>query len=257
MATRWIDFSKYSSMRLGPRVEVALIEDDHVWSDHTLIGGANNLLISPTPPPLMILSKQYDFIDIQPDYFRVGAAVMAGRVLSAVKRENIGHFEYLSKLPGTLGGIIKMNAGLKEYEIFNYLIAIRTRQGWIPKEAIEHGYRFSAIDDVIFEATFERHEGFSYERLAMFDQMRTNQPKEPSAGSCFKNPPNHYAGALIEAVGLRGFRRGNMGFSQVHANFLVNYGEGSFEDAIHLIHEAQMRVWKHFHIRLECEVVIV
>ena len=91
-----------------------------------IIGSANNLLVSPTPPPLMILSKQYEFIRIEGDRLHIGAATPGGRVVSFCKKNDIAHFEYLSKLPGTVGGMIKMNAGLKEFEIFNHLIAIRT-----------------------------------------------------------------------------------------------------------------------------------
>jgi UDP-N-acetylmuramate dehydrogenase len=91
----------------------------------------------------------------------------------------------------------------------------------------------------------------------MFAQMRSNQPSEASAGSCFKNPPGDYAGRLIEAVGLKGKKVGNMAFSEVHANFLVNYGGGTFEEAISLIDEAKQRVMEMFNIPLQCEVVIL
>jgi UDP-N-acetylmuramate dehydrogenase len=83
------------------------------------------------------------------------------------------------------------------------------------------------------------------------------QPKEPSAGSCFKNPVGDYAGRLIEAVGLRGFRRGGAGFSQKHANFLVNLGGATFDEAIWLIDEAKRRVLESFGIALETEIKIV
>ena len=150
-----------------------------------------------------------------------------------------------------------MNAGLKEFEIFNYLIAIRTQKGWIQKEEIEFGYRKTSISDVVFEASFEMHSGFSSERLDMFAQMRSNQPKDASAGSCFKNPIGDYAGRLIEAVGLKGVRRGNMAFSEVHANFLVNYGGGTYADAMSLIREAQEKIQETFGITLQCEVVVL
>lgn len=255
--TKTIDFSKFSSIRIGPVVEVALIEDDIIPQGRVIIGSANNLLVSPTPPPLMILSKQYDFIRIENNQLIVGAGTPGGRIVSFCKKNNIAHFEYLSKLPGTLGGMLKMNAGLKEYEIFNHLIAIRTSAGWKQKNEIEYGYRKTSINEVVFEAAFEREEGFSLERLEMFAQMRSNQPGEPSAGSCFKNPPNDYAGRLIEAVGLKGQRVGSMAFSEIHANFLVNYGGGTYEDAIYLIKEAQKRVLNQFQIQLQCEVVIL
>jgi len=257
MNFKTIDFSKFSSIRIGPIVEVALIEDDSVPKGRIIVGSANNLLVSPTPPPLMILSKQYDFIRIEDNRLIVGAATPGGRVVSFCKKHNIAHFEYLSKLPGTLGGMLKMNAGLKEYEIFNHLIAIRTSTGWKQKDEIEYGYRKTSINEVVFEASFECEDGFSFERLEMFSQMRSNQPNEASAGSCFKNPPNDYAGRLIEAVGLKGQRVGAMAFSEVHANFLVNYGEGTYEDALYLIREAQKRVFEQFEIHLQCEVVLL
>jgi len=257
MNTKTIDFSKFSSIRIGPIVDVTLIEDDIVPTGYVIVGSANNLLVSPTPPPLMILSKQYGFIRIEGNRLVVGAATPGGRVVSFCKKNNIAHFEYLSKLPGTLGGMLKMNAGLKEYEIFNHLIAIRTQSGWKQKNEIEYGYRKTSINDVVFEAVFELEAGFSFERLEMFAQMRSNQPSEASAGSCFKNPPNDYAGRLIEAVGLKGMRVGAMAFSDVHANFLVNYGGGTYEDALFLIKEAQKRVLEQFGIELQCEVVLL
>ncbi|MEW5831730.1 MAG: UDP-N-acetylmuramate dehydrogenase [Campylobacterota bacterium] len=257
MNFKTIDFSRFSSIRIGPVVDVALIEDDIVPPGRVIVGSANNLLISPTPPPLMLLAKTYDFIRLEEDGLHIGAATPGGRVVSFCKKNDIAHFEYLSKLPGTVGGMIKMNAGLKEYEIFNHLIALRTPSGWKKKEEIEYGYRKTSIDEVVFEAVFDAVAGYSDERYAMFAQMRSNQPSDPSAGSCFKNPPGDYAGRLIEAVGLKGVRRGAMAFSEVHANFLVNYGGGTFDDALWLIGEAQKRVAEQFGIALQCEVVIL
>ena len=257
MNTKTIDFSKFSSIRIGPIVEVALIENDVVPEGRFIIGAANNVLISPTPPPLMILSKEYDFIRYESDGLHIGGGTPGGRVVSFCKKHDIAHFEYLSKLPGTLGGMLKMNAGLKEYEIFNHLIAIRTQSGWKRKEEIEYGYRKTSINEVIFEALFEAEQGYSLDRYEMFNWMRSNQPQDPSAGSCFKNPPNDYAGRLIEAVGLKGERHGAMAFSDVHANFLVNTGGGTYDDAISLIHEAQTRVKQQFDIDLQCEIILI
>lgn len=257
MNTKTVDFSKFSSIRIGPIVEIALIENDIVPEGHVIIGSANNVLISPTPPPLMMLAKEYDFIRLEEDGLHIGAATPGGRVVSFCKKNDIAHFEYLSKLPGTIGGMLKMNAGLKEYEIFNHLIAIRTQSGWKHKEEIEYSYRKTSIEEVVFEALFEVQNGYSTERYEMFNQMRSNQPNDPSAGSCFKNPPGDYAGRLIEAVGLKGLKRGAMAFSEVHANFLVNLGGGTYEDALFLIQEAQRRVKESFNIELQCEVVII
>ncbi|HFS82450.1 MAG TPA: UDP-N-acetylmuramate dehydrogenase, partial [Epsilonproteobacteria bacterium] len=84
-----------------------------------------------------------------------------------------------------------------------------------------------------------------------------NQPHEPSAGSAFKNPEGDYAGRLIEAVGLKGERKGDMQWSEVHANFLVNPGEGKFEDAIYLLTLAKEKVKAAFGIELREEIKIL
>jgi UDP-N-acetylmuramate dehydrogenase len=234
-----------------------MIEDDYYLQDAYLLGGANNVLMSPNPPKLMMLSKQYDYIRIQKGLLVVGAATPSGKVVSFCKKHNIANFEFMAHLPGTIGGMIKMNAGLKEWEIFNHLYSVRIGREWMLKDEIQHGYRFANISDVIFEARFVMTKGFAFERLELFKAMRSNQPKAFSAGSCFKNPPGDYAGRLIEAVGLKGKRRGEMVFSDVHANFLVNEGLGTFEDALFLIQEAEVLVKKKFGIALEREIIVL
>ncbi len=258
MAYKTVDFSTFSSIKVGSISDVFVIEDAHDIPDkHYLIGGANNLLISPKHPPLMMLSKTFDSLHVKDDVLYIGAATPSGKIVSFCKKHDIADFEFLSRLPGTLGGMLKMNAGLKEWEIFNDLIAVRTQNGWIPKAQIMHGYRFADINDVIFEASFTCKRGFSHERLAFFRSMRSNQPHDPSAGSAFKNPPNDYAGRLIEAVGLKGYRIGDMAWSEVHANFLVNLGNGTFEDALALIELAEQRVKTRFNIALEREIIVL
>ena len=255
---RTIDFSRYASIKIGPIVDVELIDTiKRVDPETIMIGGANNLLISPTPPSLAMLSKRFSTIEIKEDRLIIGGAAMSGRIHSFCKKNDIAGFEYLSKLPGTLGGLVKMNAGMKEDEIFNHLIMIKTAEGYISKEEIQYGYRFSDIDTVIYEAVFEIKKGYSHEKLETFATMRTNQPSQPSAGSAFKNPEGDYAGRLIEAVGLKGERVGDAMFSDIHANFLVNLGNATFEDALFLINLAKEKVYAEFGIRLENEIQIL
>lgn len=258
MSKKNIDFSKFSSFRIGDIFEVALLDDCKEFpQNYYLIGSCNNILIGKEPPPLVKLSKIYDYIKIQNNTIVIGASTPSGKIASFCKKHNIANFEFLSHLPGTLGGIVYMNAGLKEYEIFNHLIFIKTCSGNIEKKDIDFGYRYTKIDTPILEASFEICYGFDKSKVEMFKKMRINQPSTPSAGSCFKNPIGDYAGRLIEAVGLKGFRVGGMEFSSKHANFLVNTGNGTFEEAIFLIKEAQKRVHEKFKIWLECEIVIL
>lgn len=87
--------------------------------------------------------------------------------------------------------------------------------------------------------------------------MRKSHPKLPNFGSCFKNPPNDYAGRLLESVGLRGYRLKRVGFAKEHANFLVNLGGAEFEEALDLIELAKTRVLQEYGIHLEEEVKIL
>jgi len=253
-----IDFTKFSSIKIGGNIEVNILENKNDYNDtFYLIGSCNNLIIGTQPPQLMILSKKYDYIKIEDNTLKIGAATPSGKISSFCKKNNLADFEFISHLPGTLGGLVYMNAGLKEYEIFNKLIDITTTQAKIAKKDIVFGYRYTNIKVPILEASFELKYGFDENKLAMFKKMRLNQPSTSSAGSCFKNPKNDYAGRLIEAVGLKGYTKGSMEFSKKHANFLLNNGGGTFDDAIYLIQEAQKRVYEKFDIWLECEIGVV
>jgi UDP-N-acetylmuramate dehydrogenase len=253
-----IDFSKYSSIKVGQPTEVLMLEKgDAIPEDRYLIGGANNLLVSPTPPPLMMLSKDFAYITQEDTMLEIGAAMPTGRIVSYAKKNDIAGFEFCSKLPGTLGGMLAMNAGVKEYEIFNILDSIEIDGKWIAKDDIAHGYRFARLGGVATAARFKLHKGFSQALLDSLLNLRSNQPHDPSAGSAFKNPEGDYAGRLIEEVGLKGTRKGDMQWSDVHANFLVNLGEGTYEDAKYLIDLAKEKILKKFNVQLKEEVKIL
>ena len=232
-------------------------EKDSIPSDRYLIGGANNLLVSPTPPPLMMLSKDFAYIREKDGMLIIGAAMPTGRIVSYAKKHDIAGFEFCSKLPGTLGGMLAMNAGVKRYEIFNILDSIEINGEWISKDAIEYGYRFAELSGFATAAKFKIVNGFDKTLLETLLNLRSNQPHDPSAGSAFKNPEGDYAGRLIEAVGLKGCRKGDMAWSDVHSNFLVNLGEGKFDDARYLIDLAKQEVLKEFNITLKEEIKIL
>ena len=258
MPTKQINFAKYSSIKIGQKINVDVLEVQSDFDNtYYLLGSCNNTLIGTQPPPLMILSKKYDFLKIEDNILKIGGATPSGKIASFCKKHNIANLELVSHLPGTLGGLVSMNAGLKEYEIFNHLVSITTCKETLQKEEIEYGYRYTNINSPILEVNFNLEHGFEQDKVEMFKKMRSNQPSTPSAGSCFKNPLGDYAGRLIEAVGLKGKRVGDMEFSTVHANFLVNHGNGNFDDAMQLIQDAQEKVYKEFDIWLECEIIIL
>ncbi len=258
MFFKTIDFSKYSSIKVGQPTEVLMIEkDDEIPTDRYLIGGANNLLISPTPPPLMMLGKDFSTMELEGDIVTIGASMPTGQIVSFTRKHNLSGFEFFAKLPGMLGGMLAMNAGVKSYEIFNIIDSIEINGEWKPKEDIEYGYRFAHLGGVATAARFEVSQGFNQTLLDELIVLRANQPKEPSAGSAFKNPKGDSAGRLIEAVGLKGVQQGDMAWSKVHANFLVNLGHGTYTDALYLIELAKEKVYKNFKIKLEEEIKIV
>jgi len=258
MFFKTIDFSKYSSIKIGQPTEILMIEKgDLLPKERYLIGGANNLLISPVPPPLMMLSKDFAFIEEEEDMLVIGAAMPTGRIVSYARKRNIGGFEFCARLPGTLGGMLAMNAGVKNYEIFNILHSIEIDGIWIPKEKIGYGYRYADLGGIATAAKFRINKGFDQDLLNELLAMRNNQPHNPSAGSAFKNPPNDYAGRLIEAVGLKGLRKGGMQWSDIHANFLVNLGGGTYEDAKYLLELAKAEVEAHYNLTLKKEIKLL
>jgi UDP-N-acetylmuramate dehydrogenase len=253
-----VDFARYSSIRIGPKARVLMVEEARAMEEGVyLIGGANNLLISPTPPPLAMLSSKFDYLQEDEGALIVGAATSGGRLLTYAKTHNLAGFELLQKLPGKLGGIVKMNAGLGGFSISDNLISVTTERGELMRDEIDFAYRNAAIDGVIYEAKFAKKHGFDEAKLAKFRAMRANQPREPSAGSCFKNPPNDYAGRLLEAAGFKGKRLGGAAFSAQHANFLVNLGGATFDEAHQLIQDAQKAVLELSGVELELEIKIV
>ena len=258
MYFKTIDFSKFSSIKVGSPIEVLMLErKDKIPKDRFIIGHANNLLVSDNPPPLMMLSKDFSFIELEDDILTVGCATPTGKLLSFAKKNNLSGFEFISKLPGSMGGMVAMNAGVKSYEIFNILDAIKIDGLWKTKDRIEHGYRFAKLEGVATELRFQIKNGFNKNLLKELISLRSNQPKTPSAGSAFKNPKGDFAGRLIEEVGLKGVSKGSMQWSKVHANFLVNHGNGTFQEADYLITLAKEKIFKKFAINMEEEVQIL
>ena len=252
-----IDFKRYSSIKIGPQKEVLVINEIGDYKDYQIIGRANNLLISPNcEKKFAILGDEFDYIRKEGSLLYVGCATTSGKLLTYTRKNDIKNLEFLAKLPGNLGGLVKMNAGLKSWEVFNYIHSIKTKDGYIKKENIDFSYRETKIDTIIYEVVFNLEYGFSNEMLKEFTRMRDNQPHIASAGSCFKNPKGDFAGRLIEAVGLKGIKKGDMSFSEQHANFLVNYGTGSFEDALYLIELAKEKIKEKFNIDIKEEIII-
>ncbi|MDE6886795.1 MAG: UDP-N-acetylmuramate dehydrogenase [Helicobacteraceae bacterium] len=261
MLERQIDFAKYSSIKLGTKLNIKIAQDIdealNLATNHYLIGKVNNIILHSDGIRIFQLGSEFDYIKDLGDLVEIGARSVSKKVFLYFKKNNLGGVEFLGSLPGTMGGIAKMNAGMKEYEIKNIIHSICINGEWQNNEKINFQYRNSNINGVISALRLKKIDGFDSNLENLFKAMRLNQPKEPSCGSCFKNPPNIPAGKLLDLAGLKGHRIGNMAFSQKHANFLINLGSGKSKDAIDLINMAKSTILKSHNIMLECEVVII
>jgi UDP-N-acetylmuramate dehydrogenase len=200
----------------------------------------------------------------------VGSGVPLESLLDAAGEKGLGGIEFLSGIPGTVGGALKMNAGAWGEEIGQRVEAI---------EIIDSGGRVRHLDrsEVSFHYRGTRGmEGCvtlcvrlrldktdpqsSYEERQRLKTLRRERlPLDlPSCGSVFKRfqgtePP----GRLIEQAGCKGLCRGAAEVSGKHANFIVNHGGATAEDVLWLIHEVRRRVVDRFGLELDLEVELV
>ena len=114
---------------------------------------------------------------------------------------------------------------------------------------------------VILDATFQLQpdpEQTASARARRFiAHRRRTQPVDKSAGSIFKNPAGDHAGRLIEAAGLKGTRIGGASVSSQHANFIINRGDATAADVVHLINHIRRHVYQRFGIILEPEIQFI
>ena len=113
-----INFKKYTSINIGGKHNVKVINEIGDYKEYKIIGRGNNLLISNNPPKMAVLGEEFDYIIQKNGQLIVGAATSSGKMLTYCKKNDIANFEFLAKLPGNMGGLAKMNAGLKQWEIF-------------------------------------------------------------------------------------------------------------------------------------------
>ncbi|MGL2619821.1 UDP-N-acetylmuramate dehydrogenase [Helicobacter pylori] len=253
-----IDFSRYSSVKIGTPLKVSVLEnDDEISQEHQIIGLANNLLIAPSAKNLALLGKNYDYICDKGECIEIGGAANSSKIFNYFRANDLGGLEFLGQLPGTLGALVKMNAGMKEFEIKNVLESAYINNQWLGRGALGLDYRSSKFNGVVLRARFKKTHGFRQEVLKACQSMRKSHPKLPNFGSCFKNPPNDHAGRLLEGAGLRSYCLKRVGFAREHANFLVNLGGAEFEEALDLIELAKTRVLQEYGIHLEEEVKIL
>jgi UDP-N-acetylmuramate dehydrogenase len=242
----------------------ALPDDIHI----TVFGGGSNLIIRDGGIPGITIRLGRAFSNIISTDYTITALAGAMNITVARKaRDNqIGGLEFLSGIPGSVGGAVRMNAGAYQTEIRDALIGVTAldRHGKFHKvPAIELGFSYrhcAAPDDWIFlSAQLQGRQEQSkviIARMREISEARENsQPiRKRTGGSTFKNPEGYRAWQLIDAAGCRGLRRGGAQVSNTHCNFLVNTGTATATDIEGLGEEVKRRVLDNTGIQLEWEI---
>ena len=197
-----------------------------------------------------------------------GAGVSLRRLLTFAVEGSLSGLEFLSGIPGSLGGALAMNAGAqgKEMKDVTDTITLLTPQADVIEQnpgELRFNYRSLALSKgtVILKAVLKMKQSTRNILLVRIEKInrwrKRMQPLNvPSAGSVFKNPPGHSAGQLVEQAGLKGFKLGNAQVSEKHANFIVNRGGATAQDILSLMDIMQKSVYTATGIELEPEICI-
>ncbi len=183
------------------------------------------------------------------------------------KDKGLSGFEFLAGLPGTVGGALAGNVGswgrcigdlVKEILVLDYNGNLKL----LKKDKLKFSYRKSNLNKyIIVWAKFKLFK--SNKKLIMvkikeflLKRRKTQNSNFPSAGCIFKNPPDNFAGKLIELCGLKGKAKGGASICKLHANFILNTGKAKYSDVLYLINLISKKVKKSFQIDLEPEIKI-
>jgi len=199
------------------------------------------------------------------------AGVPGAKMARFAATNNLCGAEFFVGIPGTLGGMLTMNAGCYGSETWQKVqrVQVLTRCGELrertPQEyeiAYRHVVLRSANEEFFVGAWIELEKGdvedARQEIKALLEKRSATQPLNlPNAGSVFRNPPGNHAAKLIEGCGLKGKRIGGAEVSEKHANFIVNVGNATAADIENLIEEVRATVEAKTGVQLHPEVRIV
>ena len=247
-----------------------------------LVGRGSNLLVADRgfPGLAVVLGEGFATIEIDGTEVRAGGAVSLPVLARRTAAAGLTGLEWAVGVPGSVGGAVRMNAGGHGSDVAATLVSARVvnlsgggpawpecsgrggradLEGDVPADRLDLGYRRSALDraSVVVEARFALQSGdreaSEREIVEIVRWRREHQPGGSNAGSVFANPPGDSAGRLVEAAGLKGFRRGSAYVSPKHANFVQVDDRGSADDVRALIEEVARVVLERTGVRLELE----
>lgn len=233
----------------------------------TVLGVGSNILVRDggVKGVVIRLLRGFTGISVEGQEIVAGAGALDLNVALTARDHALAGVEFLSGIPGTIGGALRMNAGAYEGDLAQVLVSAEAvdRSGKVhvvPASALGFSYRHSeAPADWIFtSARLRATPGDQLaiaRRIAEIDAARTeSQPRSRTGGSTFVNPPGQKAWQLIDQAGCRGLTIGAAQVSEKHCNFLVNLGEATAGDIEGLGEEVRRRVLEKTGVQLEWEI---
>lgn len=277
--------SKHTTLKVGPvadfwvepqgrqALRAVLKKARLLGKDYLVIGLGSKLLIKKKKLFLAVHLKGGEFsgLKVEGEYIRAGSGVRMPQLLKAAYENGLGGLEFLNGIPATVGGAVRLNAGVGwperiEIGAFVERVEVMDKAGRIKtldKKALEFGYRYSNLKPyIILEAVFglfkKRKKNIRIKMRKYRDyRVKTQELGYPSAGCVFKNHNGTSSGRLIDLCGLKGRRVGDAAVSQKHANFILNMGRSSASDVLALMNIMRKEVKDKFNLELEPEIQIV
>jgi len=233
-----------------------------------IVGGGSNLILPDRlPGDLRLVSlSRFKGVKIDGSLLFAGAGESLRRVVGFLLERKLSSIEFLSGIPkATIGGAVAQNAGAFGRSMSDVLSLVR----FVDLRSLSvleidnfsgFSYRSSPFPDkgIVIEVALRVEERNGIRELVK-SYVRRRMDKQPpfwlrTAGSTFKNPEGFSAGYLLDRAGLKGFRVGDLKFSEKHANFMVNTGSATFSQFEELVGIARERVREMFGVELELEV---
>ena len=240
----------------------------------TIIGAGSNILFRDNGVKGVVikLGQNFSYIKLlDKNIIEVGSAALDRKLANFAKDNNLSNLEFLSCIPGSIGGAIVMNSGCYNYDVSKVLISIRVinknnlLEYEIKKEDIEFSYRGTNLaDDLIilsakFEGTLSKKDLIEKKQSKLIEMKKQSQPSQiKTCGSTFKNiSKDKKAWMLIKESGCEKFKEGDAIISQKHCNFFVNNGNAKSSDIENLIKKVKKKVYEKTGVDLELEIKIL
>ena len=236
--------------------------------DYKILGNGSNIIAGSNDYNGVVINlKHFDNYEINNDEVYVEAGILAPYFAQVLATAGLSGFEFASGIPGSIGGLIYMNAGAYKKEMGDIIKDVQVlKDGEIitlKKEEMKLAYRYSIFQEhphwTVISCTlkldYKDPEEIKHLMEERLNRRKDTQPLDkPSAGSCFRNPEGTFAWKLIDELGYRGYKINDIEVSEKHSNFIVNNGDGKAEEYLGIVYDIQEKVMKKYQIKLIMEV---